>query len=63
MCVCVCVCVCVCAGSAAGGVGELESLEGNAIAQTVTGLVQSGADAAMEVLEEEEEEKEVNEED
>lgn len=36
--------------------GELESLEGNAIAQTVTGLVQTGAEAAEEVLEEEEEE-------
>lgn len=44
-------------GSAASGVGELESLEGNAIAQTVTGLVKSGAEAAQEVLEEEEEEE------
>ena len=37
--------------------GELESLEGNAIAQTVTGLVKTGAEAAQEVLEEEEEEE------
>ena len=41
-------------GSAASGVGELESLEGNAIAQVVTGLVEKGAEAAQEVLEEEE---------
>ena len=43
--------------SAASGAGELESLQGNAIAQTVTGLVQTGAQAAQEVLEEEEEEE------
>ena len=44
-------------GSTANGVGELESLEGNAIAQTVTHVVQTGAEAAQEVLEEEEEGK------
>lgn len=48
--------LCIISGSAASGVGELESLQGNAIAQTVTGLVQTGAEAAQEVLEEEEEE-------
>lgn len=48
--------LCFIVDSAASGVGELESLQGNAIAQTVTGLVQTGAQAAQEVLEEEEEE-------
>ena len=46
------------AGSAADGVGELESLEGNSIAQTVTHIVSTGAEAAEKVLEEEEEDNE-----
>lgn len=41
------------AGTAASGVGGLESLEGNTIAQKVTELVQT---AAQDVPEEEEEE-------
>lgn len=45
-------------GSAADGVGELESLQGNAIAQTVTHIVSKGAEATEKVLEEEEEESE-----
>ena len=40
-------------GSAAGGVGELESLEGNPVAETVTNLVQKGVEATEEVLQEE----------
>ena len=44
--------------SAASGVGEMESLQGNAVAKTVTDLVKSGAKIAQDVLEEEEEEKE-----
>ena len=44
-----------CLGSAANGVEELESLEGNAIAQTVTHIVSTGAEAAEKVLDEEEE--------
>jgi len=46
--------VCWYTGSAADGVGELESLQDNAVAQTVTGLVKAGADAAEKELEEEE---------
>lgn len=48
----------LCVESAANGVGELESLEGNEIAQTATYLVKTGAEKAREVLEEEEEEEE-----
>ena len=34
--------------------GELDSLKDNAVAQTVTGLVKAGADAAEKELEKEE---------
>ena len=43
------------AGSAANGVGELDSLQGNAIAGTVTKIVGDVADAAVDELEDDSE--------
>ena len=50
--------ICWYTGSAADGVGELESLQDNAVAQTVTGLVKAGANAAEEELNKEEKRRE-----
>ena len=51
----ICSAMCVFSGSAADGIGGLEVLEGNMIAERVTSLVGKAAEVAMDELEEGEE--------